>query len=39
VVNPPYGFDVEVRPMLEWLWQVLAPGGAGGCGVSWLVPE
>lgn len=39
VVNPPYGFDDEARPMLDWLWRVMAPRGEGGFAVEWLVPE
>jgi 23S rRNA (adenine2030-N6)-methyltransferase len=39
VVNPPYGLEEEAGPMLDWLWRALAPGGAGGCAVNWLVPE
>jgi len=39
VVNPPFGFEAEARPLLEWLWPVLAHGGAGGQRVRWLVPE
>jgi 23S rRNA (adenine2030-N6)-methyltransferase len=39
VVNPPFGFEAEARPMLEWLWRVLAPGGEGGQQARWLVPE
>jgi 23S rRNA (adenine2030-N6)-methyltransferase len=39
VVNPPFGFDAQARPLLQWLWQVLAEAGTGGHAVSWLVPE
>ncbi len=39
VVNPPWGFEDEAAPMLDWLWRTLAPEGQGGCGVNWLVPE
>lgn len=39
VVNPPFGFDEEARPILAWLWRVLAVEGAGGTRVRWLVPE
>jgi 23S rRNA (adenine2030-N6)-methyltransferase len=39
VVNPPFGFADEARPMLEWLWPVLAPDREGGQRVGWLVPE
>jgi 23S rRNA (adenine2030-N6)-methyltransferase len=39
VVNPPYGFDVEAKPMLDWLRPVLSEAGEGGVRVRWLVPE
>lgn len=39
VVNPPYKFESEARPLLEWLWQVLARDGAGSVKVDWLVSE
>lgn len=39
VVNPPYKFANEARPLLEWLWQALARDGAGGIKVDWLAPE
>ncbi|MFN7087219.1 MAG: 23S rRNA (adenine(2030)-N(6))-methyltransferase RlmJ [Burkholderiales bacterium] len=39
VVNPPWRFADEARPLLQWLWQVLAHEGAGGVKVEWLVPE
>jgi 23S rRNA (adenine2030-N6)-methyltransferase len=39
VVNPPFGFEGEVRPMVEWLWRALAMEGAGRHRVRWLVPE
>jgi len=39
VVNAPFGFDDETRPMLEWLWRALAPAGEGGHHARWLVPE
>ncbi len=39
VVNPPFGFDTEAVPMLDWLARALAPAGAGGHRVRWLVPE
>jgi 23S rRNA (adenine2030-N6)-methyltransferase len=39
VFNPPWHFDAEARPLLQWLWRVLAPEGAGGARVDWLVPE
>lgn len=39
IVNPPWRFEDEARPLLRWLWSVLAPSGAGGATVTWLVPE
>lgn len=39
VINPPWQFEDEARPLLQWLWQVLAHEGAGGVKVEWLVPE
>jgi 23S rRNA (adenine2030-N6)-methyltransferase len=39
VVNPPFGFDAEARPMLEWLRPVLSEAGEGGIRMRWLVPE
>jgi 23S rRNA (adenine2030-N6)-methyltransferase len=39
VVNPPWHFDTEARALLQWLWKALAPDGAGGTRVDWLVPE
>ncbi|MEX0958380.1 MAG: 23S rRNA (adenine(2030)-N(6))-methyltransferase RlmJ [Burkholderiales bacterium] len=39
IVNPPFEFDLTVKPMVEWLWKVLSADGEGGFGVEWLVPE
>ena len=39
IVNPPWRFEDEARPMLRWLWGALSEGGAGGATVTWLVPE
>ncbi len=39
VINPPWQFGDEARPLLEWLWQALSVEGAGGVKVDWLVPE
>ena len=39
VVNPPFGLAQEARPMLEWLWRMLAEAQTGGTQVEWLVPE
>jgi 23S rRNA (adenine2030-N6)-methyltransferase len=38
-VNPPFRFDGEAKPLLEWLWRALAPAGEGGERVVWLAPE
>lgn len=39
VVNPPFGFDIEAKPMLDWLRPVLSEAGEGGVRMRWLVPE
>lgn len=39
VVNPPWKFEAEARPLLDWLWRALAVEDAGGVTVDWLVPE
>ena len=39
VINPPWKFDTEARPLLDWLRQALAVEGAGNAKVDWLVPE
>ena len=39
VINPPWKFDAEARPLINWLWRALAEDGAGGVTVDWLVPE
>lgn len=39
IVNPPWRFEDEARPMLRWLWSALAKRGEGGATVNWLVPE
>jgi len=39
LVNPPFRFDAEAKPILDWLWRALAPAGEGGHRVSWLAPE
>ena len=39
VVNPPWHFDQEAKPLLQWLAQLLAVSGAGRARVDWLVPE
>jgi len=39
VINPPWKFDAEARPLLDWIWRALSPEGAGGVKVDWLAPE
>jgi len=39
VVNPPFKFEDEARPILEWLSLALAPANEGAYNVRWLVPE
>ncbi len=39
VINPPWKFDSESRPLLDWLAQALSPDGGGRSKVDWLVPE
>lgn len=39
IVNPPWHFDTEARPLLRWLWSALAADGAGGARVDWLTAE
>jgi 23S rRNA (adenine2030-N6)-methyltransferase len=39
VVNPPFGFEVEARALLAWLWQVLSTEGDGKWRVNWLINE
>lgn len=39
VVNPPWQFDEQAVPLLNWLWKALAQDGQGGSTVTWLVPE
>jgi 23S rRNA (adenine2030-N6)-methyltransferase len=38
-INPPWKFDAEARPLLDWLARALSRDGAGGAKVDWLVPE
>ncbi|MGB5082170.1 MAG: 23S rRNA (adenine(2030)-N(6))-methyltransferase RlmJ [Burkholderiales bacterium] len=38
IVNPPYGLDGEVPPLLDWLWRALSPEKHGGTRCEWLVP-
>ena len=39
VVNPPWKFDAEARPLLGWLQRALSTEGAGRATVDWLAPE
>ena len=39
LVNPPWRFEDEARPLLRWLWSVLSDKEAGGASVNWLVRE
>ena len=39
VINPPWKFDAEARPLLDWIQQALSTSGAGGVKVDWLTPE
>ena len=39
VVNPPWKFDAEARPLLDWLAHALSERDMGRAGVEWLVPE
>lgn len=39
VVNPPWKFDAEARPLLDWIRHALSPDGTGGVKVGWLAPE
>ncbi|MBI4195807.1 MAG: 23S rRNA (adenine(2030)-N(6))-methyltransferase RlmJ [Betaproteobacteria bacterium] len=39
VVNPPWRFADEARPLLDWLWRALSVAGAGSATIDWLVPE
>ncbi len=39
VVNPPWKFDLEARPLLDWIQQALSVEGAGKAKVDWLAAE
>jgi 23S rRNA (adenine2030-N6)-methyltransferase len=39
VVNPPWKFDTEARPLLDWLAKALAQDRLAGAKVDWLTPE
>jgi 23S rRNA (adenine2030-N6)-methyltransferase len=39
VINPPWQFDREAEPMLEFFGDALAQAPGGGGRVTWLVRE
>lgn len=39
LVNPPWQFEDEARPLLDWLAQALGRTAPGRATVDWLVPE
>ena len=39
VINPPWKFDAEAKPLLNWLRRALSEEGAGRATVDWLTPE
>ena len=39
VINPPWKFDAEARPLLDWLAKALSQGSGSGSKADWLVPE
>jgi 23S rRNA (adenine2030-N6)-methyltransferase len=39
VVNPPWKFEAEARPLLDWLRQALALDDRGSVRVDWLAAE
>jgi 23S rRNA (adenine2030-N6)-methyltransferase len=39
IVNPPWRFDTQSKPIVEWLAGKLAVSGRGRAKVDWLVPE
>ena len=39
VVNPPWHFDTEAKPIVQWLAKKLAVSGTPRARVEWLVPE
>jgi 23S rRNA (adenine2030-N6)-methyltransferase len=39
IVNPPWQLDLALAQLLPQLHALLAPDGAGGTRVEWLVPE
>lgn len=39
IANPPWQFDVHMRPALAALHRILSPDGAGGVRIDWLAEE
>lgn len=39
IINPPWQFDEQLRPVAQYLWEKLSQDGVGNQSVSWLVPE
>lgn len=39
IVNPPWQFDRELRPLADWLAGALAQTPGGGAELRWVVPE
>lgn len=39
VINPPWQFEVEIKPVLQFLARALAQAPGGGSHVGWIVPE
>ena len=39
VINPPWKFDAEARPLLGWLQRALSAEGGGRATVEWLAAE
>ena len=39
VINPPWQFDREAGPMLDWMAEALAQETGAGARCTWLVPE
>jgi 23S rRNA (adenine2030-N6)-methyltransferase len=39
ILNPPWQFDQEAKPVLEWLAPILAQGEGARASMHWLVPE
>jgi 23S rRNA (adenine2030-N6)-methyltransferase len=39
ILNPPWQFDAEVRPLIEYMERVLALDAGAAGQLDWLVPE